>query len=74
MNCWHCERPAVGVCRFCGRALCKDHVQTRPFILAAYTDKTGAEKVIAVNNVLYCGVCEPKPEPITLEKAETPAS
>ena len=70
MNCWHCERPAAGVCRFCGRGLCKDHVQPRPFITSAYVDREGKEKVIAVNNVLYCGVCEPRPEPIALDQAQ----
>ena len=70
MNCWHCERPAAGTCRFCGRGLCKDHVQTQPFICAAYTDSEGKQKVIAVNNVLFCGVCEPRPEPVPLDEGE----
>jgi len=33
MNCWHCQRTAVATCRFCGRAVCENHVTTRPFIL-----------------------------------------
>ena len=70
MNCWHCERPAAGVCRFCGRALCKDHAQTRPYIACAFVDTDGREKVIAVNNVLWCGVCDPRPDPIALDRAE----
>ena len=72
MNCWHCERPASGVCRFCGRGLCKDHVQARPYIVSAYVDSSGAEKVIAVGDTLYCGVCEPRPEPIALNQVRTP--
>ena len=70
MNCWHCERPSVGVCRFCGRALCKDHVQLKPYIVSAYIDDEGREKVIAVNNTLFCGVCDPRPEPIRLDEVQ----
>ena len=70
MNCWHCDRPASGVCRFCGRALCKDHVQTMPFVLAAFTDAQGKQKAVAVKDVLFCGTCEPQPGPVALEGAE----
>ena len=70
MNCWHCERPGAGVCRFCGRALCKDHAQTRPCVASAHLDAEGKERAIAVNNVLWCGVCDPRPEPITLGQTE----
>jgi len=69
MNCWHCERPAAGVCRFCGRALCKDHAQSRPYIVSAYVDAEGKEKAIAVGNVLWCGECDPRPEPLALDQA-----
>ena len=26
MQCWNCDKPASGVCAFCGRAVCKEHV------------------------------------------------
>jgi len=68
MNCWHCERPAVGVCRFCGRGLCKDHVKPRSFILSAFSDSDGKLKAIAVKDTLWCGVCEPQPDPVELPK------
>ncbi|MCG3141296.1 MAG: hypothetical protein HDKAJFGB_02530 [Anaerolineae bacterium] len=67
MNCWHCDRPSHGACRFCGRAVCKDHAQTMPFILEIYTGKEGEFKAIAVDNTLYCGVCKPHEDPITLK-------
>ena len=31
VDCWHCHRNAVGTCRFCGRGICENHVQTRPY-------------------------------------------
>lgn len=65
MNCWHCDRPSVGVCRFCGRGICKTHTQSMPFVLTAYVED-GKRKAIAVDDVLYCGVCKPKSEPIDL--------
>jgi len=27
MKCFHCEEPARGVCSFCGRAPCKEHMK-----------------------------------------------
>lgn len=66
MNCWHCERPAYGACRFCGRGVCKEHIKSMPFILAAYSEKESV-KAIVVEDALFCGVCKPNDEPIDLE-------
>lgn len=66
MNCWHCERPAHGVCRFCGRALCKQHVRTLPYIVEIFQDEKGKNKAFVVGDGLYCGVCNPKEDPIDL--------
>ena len=33
MSCWYCRLTAVGACRFCGRGLCENHVETQPFVL-----------------------------------------
>ncbi|MFH0797209.1 MAG: hypothetical protein V2A65_09185 [Candidatus Omnitrophota bacterium] len=67
MNCWHCERPAFGVCKFCGRGLCKEHVKAMPYILDIYTKVGDSYKAVVVDNVLYCGVCNPKEEPVELK-------
>jgi len=42
LDCWHCRRTAVGVCRFCGRGICEDHAKMQPFILELFktTDVT----------------------------------
>lgn len=70
MNCWHCERPAHGVCNFCGRALCRDHVQSMPSIISLYRRKDGDLKAIVVHDTLYCGVCKPKESPISLDELD----
>jgi len=66
MNCWHCERPAQGSCRFCGRGLCKDHAQTLPHIEVIYQGEQGTHKALVVADALWCGVCKPKEDPIEL--------
>ena len=65
MDCWHCKRTAVGTCRFCGRGICEDHVETRPYILEAYRSGD-VNKVLVVEDALYCGACKPRPDPIEL--------
>lgn len=70
MNCWHCERPAHGTCQFCGRAICKDHVKTLPNILEIYKDGQGKYKAIVVGDALYCGICNPKEDPVDLPQLE----
>ena len=65
MDCWHCRKSALGVCRFCGRGLCEDHAQEHPYILDLYRDKDGSVmKVLVVEDALYCGICTPRPDPI----------
>jgi hypothetical protein len=66
MNCWHCERPANGTCRFCGRALCKGHAESMPHIEAIFKGEGGAMKALVVADALYCGICQPGDDPIEL--------
>jgi hypothetical protein len=66
MNCWHCERPAHGTCRFCGRALCKEHVQTLPHVEAIYRGQDGVFRALVVADALWCGVCKPREDPVEL--------
>ncbi|MBX5489560.1 MAG: hypothetical protein IRZ14_00285 [Chloroflexi bacterium] len=58
--------PAHGVCRFCGRAVCKAHVHELPYLTVVYPAPRGLEG-LAVEKVLWCGVCRPRPEPVPLE-------
>jgi ubiquitin C-terminal hydrolase len=65
MGCWHCKRTAVGVCRFCGRGICEDHVHTRTFILDIF-DSSGEPRALVVEDALHCGACHPRPDPVAL--------
>jgi hypothetical protein len=67
MECWHCNRPAHGTCRFCGRAICRDHTQKMPFVLEIFKDKQGNNKAVVVDDALYCGICKPKDTPVALK-------
>ncbi|MEJ2737095.1 MAG: hypothetical protein P8189_26615 [Anaerolineae bacterium] len=66
MNCWHCDRPAHGVCRFCGRAVCKEHTRTMPYILDIFGKETGPPQALVVADAVWCGVCRPKEDPVEL--------
>ena len=68
MKCFYDEHEARGVCRFCGRGLCKeDHMnQTLPFITSVYVGAANVPKAIVVADALWCGVCQPQPEPIEM--------
>ena len=62
MRCWVGGEEAEGVCRFCGRAVCKAHARMRAFLLETWED-AGTLRGLAVEDALYCGVCRPHPEP-----------
>ena len=66
MNCVHCDRSAHANCRFCGRAVCKDHFKTSPFVLALYEGEDNTQKAIVVSDAIYCGICNPQEQPVPL--------
>lgn len=66
MKCFHCEETARGVCSFCGRALCKEHMKEMPAILTIYVGDANIPKAVVVADALFCGVCKPQPEPIEM--------
>lgn len=70
MECWHCERPAHGVCIFCGRGICKEHHQTLPNLVSIYEGNNKTKKGIVVDNALFCGECRPREEPVALENLD----
>jgi hypothetical protein len=37
-----------------------------PYIVDTYRNEEGAYKALVVANALYCGVCEPKEDPVEL--------
>jgi hypothetical protein len=67
MNCWQCDRPAHGVCVFCGRAVCKEHARTLPDILHMYHSKEGRHKALVVADAISCGLCQLLDDPVDLE-------
>jgi hypothetical protein len=69
MDCFECRKSAVGTCRFCGRGVCPNHLQTRPYILELFR----AEKhrmALVVEDALFCGICKPRPDPVALPELD----
>ena len=55
----------MGTCRFCGRGICEDHVETHPYILELLTSSQ-TTKALVVEDALYCGACRPRPDLLDL--------
>jgi hypothetical protein len=66
MQCWECEQPARAACQFCGRFVCKQHAKTLPTFVAMFLGGNDTPKGLAVANAIWCGICEPQPEPIAM--------
>ena len=66
MKCWFCEEESRAVCAFCGRAVCKDHASSMSNFLVMYLGGQETPKGLAVANVVWCGECQPQPEPIEM--------
>ena len=67
MDCWTCEKTALASCRFCGRGACRDHAQSRPFILSLYNARAAEiVRAVVVEDAVHCGVCTPRGEPVDL--------
>lgn len=69
MNCWVCNLPANGVCRFCGRAVCKEHARAMPYLLESFLKQNELYGLV-VADVIHCGVCRPRPDPVRLDFLE----
>lgn len=65
MQCWVCGAAADGICRFCGRGICKLHAHTRPFLFEAW-EQGGTLLGLAVEDALHCGVCRVQERPINV--------
>jgi hypothetical protein len=66
MKCWHCEEPARAACAFCGRFVCKEHFKPMSTFVVMFLGSNRTPKGLAVANVVWCGECEPHPEPIAM--------
>jgi hypothetical protein len=72
MDCWQCQKTALGTCRFCGRGVCQEHVQLQPFVLDLF--RGGPEnlpRALVVPDALWCGLCSPRPDPVDLPELDT---
>ncbi len=65
MHCWVGGEVADGICRFCGRAVCKKHAQSHPYVLETWLDGTNL-RGLAVEDALWCGVCKVPPSPLDM--------
>ena len=68
MKCFQCENDARAVCRFCGRAVCGSHLETKEFA-AGYGKRTkshaldrGSETAVTVSDAVWCGQCNVVPQ------------
>ena len=66
MQCTRCDKPAQAICRFCGRAVCNDHIQKMNYIVTVYIAPGQAPKSLVVADAVFCGICKPQPEPLEL--------
>ncbi len=65
MKCCRCTKQAEAICRFCGRAVCSDHMQTMNYIITVYASLTKqVHKSLVVADAVFCGICKPQPEPL----------
>jgi hypothetical protein len=47
--------------------VCREHAQTLPHVLDIFRNKEGAFQALVVGDALYCGICEPQEDPISME-------
>ena len=65
MDCFTCRKTAVGVCRFCGRAVCENHTEERPWIVELVRSAE-VPHALVVEDALFCGRCHPRPDLVAL--------
>ncbi|MCB0217201.1 MAG: hypothetical protein H6648_06050 [Caldilineae bacterium] len=66
MRCHKCGETPMGVCQFCGRAVCDQHHGPMPFILTIFVGDNQIPKAVVVSDALWCGTCKPQPEPLPM--------
>lgn len=63
MKCIWCEEEARAICRFCGRSVCREHIQQERFIVG-YRSRGflggSVPRVLSVSDAVWCGKCHPK--------------
>jgi hypothetical protein len=46
--------------------VCREHAQSLPHIEALFHSAQGSYKALVVADALYCGVCQPREDPVEL--------
>ncbi len=63
MKCIQCQNEARAICRFCGRAVCESHIQTKEFHAGYGKSKKshaldrGSETAVTIADAVWCGQC-----------------
>jgi hypothetical protein len=55
MKCTHCGEQAEAICRWCGRAVCGDHIKTMTYIISVYVGGKKVPKSLVVADAVWCG-------------------
>ena len=67
MKCFFDDSDARGTCRFCGRAVCREHaVKRMPYIASVFVGASSTPKAIVVADALWCGECRPEGQPVPM--------
>jgi len=70
VKCWICGESASAICKFCGRAVCKEHAKKMPYILTIYDEDEDIPKAIVVSDAIWCEQCKPHPSPIGMPEID----
>jgi hypothetical protein len=64
MKCICCDEEARAICRFCGRAVCREHIQQEHLVLGYRSAAVGlfssTWRTLSVREAVWCGQCHPK--------------
>jgi len=64
MKCIHdqCEKEAQAICKFCGRAVCKEHISKGCYVsgFASFKIYQFRKNGIEIPDAVWCGLCHPK--------------
>ncbi len=66
MECIRCKKTAQAICRFCGRAVCEEHIEKMNYIITVYMGTGQIPKSLVVADAVFCGICKPQPEPLEM--------
>jgi hypothetical protein len=62
MTCIKCNDEATAICKFCGRAVCNQHIQAKRFA-TGFTSVGGmlsaTDNAFSVEDAVWCGTCHP---------------